>query len=80
MSSSRRFAVINHKAVIFSDAGLDIRWVGNEKGFAGETNWSSGTTKARSRLCRRESSEHGDENGTSWLPAECDVSIRPGWF
>ena len=28
------------KAVIFSDAGPDIRWVGNEKGYANETTWS----------------------------------------
>lgn len=22
----------------------------------------------------------GDPQGTDWVPAECDVSIRPGWF
>ena len=22
----------------------------------------------------------GDRPGTAWIPAECDVSIRPGWF
>jgi alpha-L-fucosidase len=22
----------------------------------------------------------GDRPGTDWIPAECDVSIRPGWF
>jgi alpha-L-fucosidase len=22
----------------------------------------------------------GDRPGTNWVPAECDVSIRPGWF
>lgn len=27
-------------AVIFSDAGPDIRWVGDEAGFAGSTCWS----------------------------------------
>ena len=73
-------------AVIFSDAGPDIRWVGNEKGFANETCWatydpagekggppSPGDTKSREGMT-------GHRNGSHWLPAECDVSIRPGWF
>ena len=68
-------------AVIFSDAGPDIRWVGNESGFAGETNWSllrrdefyPGTPNTKDLPT-------GQENGTHWVPAECDVSIRPGWF
>lgn len=69
------------KAVIFSDAGPDIRWVGNEGGIASETNWS---TLNRDRYVPgtplyKELGE-GTENGTHWVPAECDVSIRPGWF
>jgi alpha-L-fucosidase len=28
-------------AVIFSDVGPDVRWVGNEKGIAGETSWAT---------------------------------------
>lgn len=68
-------------AVIFSDAGPDIRWVGNEDGYAGETNWSPlrrdefvpGTPLYRQLT-------EGHEGGTHWVPAECDVSIRPGWF
>jgi alpha-L-fucosidase len=69
------------QAVIFSDAGPDVRWVGNEQGYAGETNWS---TIKRSRyvpgtpLYKELTS--GDAEGTDWVPAECDVSIRPGWF
>jgi len=68
-------------AVIFSDAGPDVRWVGNESGYAGETNWS---TLRRDEFFPgtpnyKEFTE-GHENGTHWLPAECDVSIRPGWF
>jgi alpha-L-fucosidase len=69
------------QSVIFSDAGPDIRWVGNEKGFAGETNWSprdnDGTFPG---FADEKALNVGDENGTSWIPAECDVSIRPGWF
>jgi len=68
-------------AVIFSDAGPDVRWVGNEKGFAGETNWS---TLRRAEFYPGTPNYHdlpfGQEDGTHWLPAECDVSIRPGWY
>jgi alpha-L-fucosidase len=68
-------------AVIFSDAGPDIRWVGNEQGSAGETNWSTrdndGTLPG---FADQKALNTGDEDGPSWLPAECDVSIRPGWF
>jgi alpha-L-fucosidase len=68
-------------AVIFSDAGPDIRWVGNEKGFAGETNWSSRDNEGSfPGFADEKALNTGDENGTAWIPAECDVSIRPGWF
>lgn len=73
------------KAVIFSDAGPDVRWIGNERGVAGETNWStvdpaivpvpgmSGDEVMRSLT-------EGDRSGRVWRPGETDVSIRPGWF
>jgi len=68
-------------AVIFSDAGPDIRWVGNEKGIAGETNWSTRDNEgAFPGFADQKALNTGDEDGASWLPAECDVSIRPGWF
>jgi alpha-L-fucosidase len=73
-------------AVIFSDAGPDIRWVGNEKGIAGDPCWATfdpagthggpgvpGDTKS-------EEAATGHRHGSRWMPAECDVSIRPGWF
>ncbi|KAJ8752797.1 hypothetical protein K2173_008532 [Erythroxylum novogranatense] len=67
---------------IFSDAGPDVRWVGNEKGFAGSTCWS---TINRTALSIGNGSivdylNTGDPKGTDWLPAECDVSIRTKWF
>ena len=68
-------------AVIFSDAGPGVRWVGNEKGFAGETNWSTRDNEGTfPGFADEEALNVGDENGTTWIPAECDVSIRPGWF
>lgn len=70
-------------AVIFSDVGPGCRWVGNENGIAGTTNWSTlnvdGFTPGAGAP-PRESLNEGDENGGKWVPAECDVSIRPGWF
>jgi alpha-L-fucosidase len=72
---------IQPKAVIFSDAGLDARWVGNERGFAGETNWSNRANEGSfPGFADEKALNVGDENGASWIPAECDVSIRPGWF
>jgi alpha-L-fucosidase len=69
-------------AVIFSDAGPDIRWIGNERGYAAETNWSTvnagafypGIPNVNDQL------QHGHEDGDLWLPAEVNTSIRPGWF
>ncbi|KAI3450616.1 hypothetical protein Pfo_007281 [Paulownia fortunei] len=68
-------------AVIFSDAGPDIRWVGDETGVAGTTCWSLfNRSAAKIGDTDREYSGEGDPFGHDWVPAECDVSIRPGWF
>ncbi|WP_186757076.1 alpha-L-fucosidase [Echinicola salinicaeni] len=69
-------------AVIFSDAGPDVRWVGNESGHAYKTTWSN---LLRDEIYGGMPNYHteyadGQENGTHWVPAEVDVSIRPGWY
>jgi alpha-L-fucosidase len=68
-------------AMLFSDAGPDVRWVGNERGIAGETCWATSNREdfvpGRADVARL---NRGDRPGTHWVPAECDVSIRPGWF
>lgn len=69
------------KAIVFSDGGPGCRWVGNENGYAGATNWSflragevfPGYSKYREL-------QYGHADGNQWVAAECDVSIRPGWF
>lgn len=68
-------------AVVFSDAGPGLRWIGNERGEAPLTNWA---------LLDRDRYEpgtpfsfelaEGTQLGTHYVPGECDVSIRPGWF
>ncbi len=69
------------ETVLFSDAGPDIRWVGNERGVAGETCWATSNrddfSPGHADVARL---NRGDRPGTHWVPAECDVSIRPGWF
>ena len=68
-------------AVMFSDAGPDVRWVGNEKGIAGETNWSMiNKDEFAPGIADQKVLNRGLEDGKDWVPAECDVSIRPGWF
>jgi len=68
-------------ACMFSDGGPDIRWVGNESGFAGATCWATFNAEgARPGSAGSGSLTNGNRPGTHWLPAEVDVSIRPGWF
>jgi alpha-L-fucosidase len=68
--------------IFFSDAGPGVRWVGNERGIGGETNWNSITpdTLFAGKAGIEKILETGHENGTQWIPAEVNVSIRPGWF
>ena len=68
-------------AVMFSDAGPDVRWVGNEKGVAFETSWNpitlAGLYPGHPTYTRVAA---GSPDGSDWVPPEVDVSIRPGWF
>ena len=67
--------------LIFSDAGPDIRWIGNERGFAGETNWSTlDTDRVVIGEADTEYLNSGDPQGHQWVVPLCDTSIRPGWF
>lgn len=73
------------EAVIFSDAGPDVRWCGNERGTVGDPNWSTVDPLAVPYPGADgpgiiDALQHGDPEGTVWRPAEVDVSIRPGWF
>ncbi|HEX6630444.1 MAG TPA: alpha-L-fucosidase [Gemmatimonadaceae bacterium] len=84
----RTFALVRRlqpEAVIFSDAGPDVRWCGNEKGEAGDPNWSTVDPAAVPYPGATGDGiipalQHGHPAGTVWRPAEADVSIRPGWF
>jgi len=83
-------------AVTFGDGGTDVRWVGNERGVAGEPCWSpvrngvvrfpgdsgidTGVDATAKGLEKMHQLQHGDADGDVWRPAEADVSIRPGWF
>ena len=78
--------ILQPDAVIFSDVGPDVRWVGNERGIAGDPCWatynpvgSDGGPASPGDVRQRESPT-GTRHGAQWLPAECDASIRPGWF
>lgn len=66
-------------AVVFSDSGPDVRWVGNEGGECSETSWQT-TTSALPFDTTPQFMPLGDVEGDVWRPPECDVSIRPGWF
>lgn len=74
------------KAAIFSDIGPDIRWCGNERGFVKDSCWATYTPHGSNNdkpgigNTKYKEGETGTKNGAFWMPAEVDVSIRPGWF
>ena len=74
---------LSPNTVVFSDVGPHIRWVGNENGIAGKTNWNCLDTVGFTPGAGAPSTDilnAGNMLGKAWIPAECDVSIRPGWF
>ncbi len=74
---------LSPNAILFSDVGPGCRWMGNERGVAGETNWSrldvAGFTPGAGAP-PRDTLARGNVFGKQWIPGEIDVSIRPGWF
>jgi alpha-L-fucosidase len=69
--------------VIFSDIGPHARWIGNENGIIGETNWNLLDTAGFKRgegAPKNDTLNSGNFNGKNWIGAEADVSIRKGWF
>lgn len=69
------------QAIIFSDGGPGCRWVGNEHGTAYETNWNTlNRNDFAPGVANIDDLHYGQEDGTHWVPAEVDVSIRPGWY
>lgn len=69
-------------AVMFSDAGPDIRWIGNEQGYAQDPNWSTmeGENFYPGMSGIHDQLQSGHEGGNLWVSSEVNTSIRPGWF
>jgi len=69
-------------AVMFSDAGPDIRWIGNEKGYAYDPTWSTmnGENFYPGMSGINDQLQTGHEDGNLWVTPEVNTSIRPGWF
>ena len=74
---------LSPQTILFSDIGPDCRWVGNEQGRASETAWSRLNTEGFTPGAGAppiDTLQRGNVHGAAWVPAETDVSIRPGWF
>jgi len=68
-------------AIQFSDSGPDIRWVGNERGFAYDKTWSPiNRDEIYPGFPKFNLYRNGQQDGSHWVSPEVDVSIRPGWY
>ena len=74
------------QCAIFSDVGPDVRWIGNEQGFAGEESFGAFSPRPPQGgepmpgYCRFEDSPNGHLDGVFFMPGDCDVAFRPNWF
>ena len=66
--------------LIFSTEGTSIRWIGNERGYAGDPLWQKVNPAKLGTEAELDYLQHGDPSGTIFSIGEADVSIRPGWF
>ena len=66
--------------LIFSTEGTSIRWIGNERGYAGDPLWQKVNPDKLGTEAALDYLQHGDSSGTIFSIGEADVSIRPGWF
>lgn len=69
------------KTLVWGVGPSEARWIGNEEGRAGKTNWS--LLRQKDELAGKvhySEFTSGHEDGEKWVPGEADVSIRPGWF
>ncbi|TDW47881.1 alpha-L-fucosidase [Flavobacterium sp. 270] len=69
------------KTLVWGVGPSEARWIGNEDGRAGKTNWS--LLRQKDELAGKVHYTEfmsGHEDGEKWVPGEADVSIRPGWF
>ena len=66
--------------LIFSTEGTSIRWIGNERGYAGDPLWQKVNPDKLGTEAELDYLQHGDPLGTIFSIGEADVSIRSGWF
>lgn len=66
--------------LIFSTEGTSIRWIGNERGYAGDPLWQKVNPDKLGTEAELDYLQHGDSSGTIFSIGKADVSIRPGWF
>ena len=66
--------------LIFSTEATSIRWIGNERGYAGDPLWQKVKPDQLGTEAELDYLQHGDPSGTLFSIGEADVSLRPGWF
>ena len=65
---------------IFSAEPTNVRWIGNEKGIAGDPVWHKVNPDKIRNNPSNSYLNHGDPEGKQYSVGEADVSIRSGWF